>query len=237
VPSPTRPSPLLRAGATSPHDGEVKAKTKIRVYLEVGGKRTFASAADWPGWCRSGKDEHGALDALAAYATRYAAVPKLARIQFPTGDLVFDIDERVQGNATTDYGAPGIPVKAESKRFKAQQISRMRDLLEACWTYLDQVIAKAPPELRKGPRGGGRDRDAMFDHVLGAEQAYASAIGVRRKQPDGRDMAAVRAFRKALIDGIDKPIQGAKWPVPYAIRRTAWHALDHAWEIEDRSRA
>jgi hypothetical protein len=213
-----------------------EAKTTIRVYLEVGGKRTFASAADWPGWCRSGKDERAALDALAAYAPRYAAVTKLAKIHFPAGDLVFDIDERLKGNATTDYGAPGIPAKAESKPSKAAEVSRMRDLLQACWTYLDQVIAKAPAELRKGPRGGGRDRDVMFDHVLGAEIAYASAIRVRLKQPDGQHGAAVRAFRKAFVDGIDRPNPDAKWPVPYAVRRTAWHALDHAWEIEDRSK-
>jgi hypothetical protein len=25
------------------------------------------------------------------------------------------------------------------------------------------------------------------------------------------------------------------WPPRYAARRIAWHALDHAWEIEDRS--
>ena len=212
-----------------------EAKTKIRVYLEVGGKRTFASAAGWPGWCRSGKDERAALDALAAYAPRYAVVPKLAKIAFPAGDIVFDIDERLRGNATTDFGAPGIPANAESKPFSAQQISHMRDLLEACWTYLDRVVAKAPAELRKGPRGGGRDRDKMFDHVLGAETEYAKGIGVRLKQPDGRDTAAVRAFRKAILDGVDKPNPESKWPVPYAVRRTAWHALDHAWEIEDRS--
>jgi hypothetical protein len=212
-----------------------EAKTKIRVYLEVGGKRTFASAADWPGWCRSGKDEHAALDALAAYAARYAAVAKLARIAFPTSDMVFEIDERLKGNATTDFGAPGTPAKAESKPFSAQQISRMRDLLDACWTYLDRVIAKAPAELRKGPRGGGRDRDVMFDHVLGAEIEYAKRIGVRLKQPDGRDKAGVRAFRKAILDGVGKLNPESKWPVPYAVRRTAWHACDHAWEIEDRS--
>ncbi|MGH7760087.1 MAG: hypothetical protein ACREOY_01550 [Candidatus Dormibacteraceae bacterium] len=213
-----------------------EAKAKIRAYLEVGGKRTFASAADWPGWCRSGKDERAALDALASYAARYAPVAKLARIPFPAVDMVFDIAERVEGNATTDFGAPGIPTKAESKPLKAQQISRMRDLLEACWSYLDQVIAKAPAELRKGPRGGGRDRDPMFDHVLGAEHEYAKGIGVRIEQPDGRDRAAVRSFRKAIVAGIENASPGSKWPVPYAIRRTAWHALDHAWEIEDRSK-
>ena len=212
-----------------------EARTRLRVYLEVGGKRTFASAADWPGWCRAGKDEPAALEALAAYARRYAAVAKLAKAPLPAGAPAFEVIERLAGNATTDYGAPGIPARDESKPLTAPQAKRMRDLLEACWTYLDQVVAKAPAELRKGPRGGGRDRDTMFDHVLGAEMEYAKRIGVRLEQPDGRDRTAVRAFRKAILAGIDNPEPGTKWPVRYAIRRTAWHALDHAWEIEDRS--
>ena len=209
---------------------------KIRVYLEVGGKRTFASAADWPGWCRSGRDEPAALEALAAYAPRYTATAKLAKVRFPAGAPGFKLVERMDGNATTDFGAPGISAKDESKPLTREQAARMRDLVEACWTYLDQVVAKAPAALRKGPRGGGRDRDVMFDHVLGAETEYAKRIGVRLKQPDGRDKAAVRAFRKAILDGMDKPDPDGKWAVRYAARRTAWHALDHAWEIEDRSK-
>ena len=211
-------------------------EAKISVYLELGGKRTFASAAGWPGWCRSGKDEKAALEALAAYAPRYAPVAKLARVPFPAGVPRFTVVERLAGNATTDFGAPSIPAREESKPLPAQQASRMRDLLQACWTYLDQVVSTAPAKLRKGPRGGGRDRDVMFDHVLGAEMEYAKRIGVRVKQPDGRDEAAVRAFRKAIRDGIENPDPGAKWPVAYAVRRTAWHALDHAWEIQDRSK-
>ena len=214
-----------------------EASRKIRVYLEVGGKRTFASAADWPGWCRSGKDERAALEALAAYAPRYATVAKLAKVAFPTGALTFDVIERLAGNATTDYGAPGVPAKDESKPQTGSQAARMRDLLDAGWTYLDQVVAKAPAELRKGPRGGGRDRDVMFDHVLGAEMEYGKRIGVRLQQPGGRDKAAVRAFRKAIRAAIGKPNPERKWTVRYAVRRTAWHALDHAWEIEDRSTA
>jgi hypothetical protein len=31
------------------------------------------------------------------------------------------------------------------------------------------------------------------------------------------------------------PRGGKRWPARYAIRRSAWHALDHAWEIEDRA--
>ncbi len=47
---------------------------RIDTYLEVGEKRTFAGAIDWPGWCRPGRDETSALHALFEYAPRYAAV-------------------------------------------------------------------------------------------------------------------------------------------------------------------
>lgn len=205
-----------------------------RVYVEVGGKRVFASAADWPGWSRSGKDETTALENLAAYAPRYARVTKLAHITLPEGATNFEVAERLKGNATTDFGAPGIPAKAESRPLTTKDTERMCALVEACWNYVDQVRAKAPAKFRKGPRGGGRDRDAMFDHVLGAEMEYAKRIGTRLKQPDGKDTAGVKAFRKAILDSFSQPNREEKWPVAYAVRRTAWHALDHAWEMEDR---
>ena len=195
-----------------------------RVYLEVGGKRSFASAADWPGWSRSGKTPEAALEALATYAPRYAAIPKVARIEFPKDATKFEVVEKLEGNATTDFGAPGIPAKGESKPTTNVEHARLISLLEACWKYLDRIVAKAPAELRKGPRGGGRDRDKMFQHVLDAELEYGKGIGVRLKAPD----------RKALLAGFRNPKSDGRWPVAYAIRRTAWHALDHAWEIEDR---
>ena len=205
-----------------------------KVYLEVGAKRVFASAADWPGWCRSGKDESSALAALTAYAPRYARVAKLAKVDFLKDATNFDVVERVPGNATTEFGAPGVPTKDETKPITEPQTARMVSLAEACWKYLDQVRSNAPNELRKGPRGGGRDRDKMFDHVLGAEMEYAKGIGIRLKQPSGQDPAAVKAFRAAILEAFRSPNSQGKWPIRYAVRRTTWHALDHAWEIEDR---
>ena len=120
---------------------------RTRVYVEVGGKRAFASAADWPGWCRSGKNEAAALEALAAYAPRYAKVAKLARVELPKDATNFNVVERLKGNATTDFGAPGIPAKDETKRMTPAETRRMVSLLEACWKYLDNVRAKAPEEL------------------------------------------------------------------------------------------
>lgn len=205
-----------------------------RVYIEAGVKRTFASAAEWPGWCRSARDEHSALEALAAYAPRYAKVARLADLALPAGAASFTVVETLKGNATTDFGAPGVPAAEESRKLAAKDAERMSELVAACWKYLDQVVARAPAALRKGPRGGGRDRDAIYDHVLGAEMEYAKRIGMRLKQPAGTDKAAVRAFRKAILESLANPNREERWPVSYAARRTAWHALDHAWEIEDR---
>jgi hypothetical protein len=195
-----------------------------RVYVEAGARRAFASAAGWPGWCRSGKTEEAALAALASYAPRYAPVAKLAKLDLPKDATIFEVVERLQGNATTDFGAPGIPAKDESKPKTARELERLASLVEACWTYLDNVRAKAPESLRKGPRGGGRDREKMYAHVLEAEMGYARQIGVRIKEPD----------RDALREAFRKPNKDAKWPLAYAMRRIAWHALDHAWEMEDR---
>jgi hypothetical protein len=210
------------------------------VYLEVAAKRQFASALEWPGWCRSGKDEQSALAALEAAAPRYAAVAKAAGLPFSSDDVVrFEVVERVKGSATTDFGAPGAAAFADSKPLKAGEADRLIALLQAAWKYLDRVVAKAPAELRKGPRGGGRDRDDVYDHVLGAESMYATKIGIRLAQPRHDDTAGIAGFRKAFVEGLraagGRQLGEKQWPFRYAVRRVTWHVLDHAWEIEDRS--
>jgi hypothetical protein len=213
----------------------------IPVYLEIGDKRVFASALEWPGWTRSGKDELRALETLAAYAPRYASVPKIARIEFAIGAKPsFKVVERVKGNATTDYGAPGIQANSDTKTLTPGEADRISALLAASWKVFDAAVAKAPAELRKGPRGGGRDRDKIADHILDAESGYTPKLGLKLKTPSRGDKAAVQATRKAILDAIrasaGSPQTGEKrWPPRYVARRMAWHLLDHAWEIEDRS--
>jgi hypothetical protein len=209
----------------------------LRVYLEVGKRRVFVSAADWPGWVRSGKDETLALEALANAQVRYAAVPKAARITFAPG-AGFDVVESLPGDATTEFGAPGAIARAETKRLTKKEAGRQSALVAASWTVFDRVVEKAPQALRKGPRGGGRDRDVMVEHVLGAEIMYARKLGLRLKQPAAADAAAVREHRNAIVAGIRAGTRGITeggWPARYAARRIAWHVLDHAWEMEDRS--
>ncbi|MHB8958379.1 MAG: hypothetical protein ACYDAN_01980 [Candidatus Limnocylindrales bacterium] len=75
------------------------------------------------------------------------------------------------------------------------------------------------------------------DHVNGADTGYAWAIG--RKHEAG-SRAAIAAMRADVLAVLRQPsdgsaIAGKKWPPRYAARRIAWHALDHAWEIEDRA--
>jgi hypothetical protein len=203
------------------------------VYLEVGQKRVFACAYDWPGWCRSARDEEGALDALRAYLPRYLVAVAEAGLRPP--DAALKVEERLAGSATTDFGAPGAISVRDSARATPADGKRIAALVRAAWTVFDRVVAGAPAELRKGPRGGGRERDMIVEHVYGAESAYASKLRLRLRQPAVGDSAALEAAREALLEALQHPPVDARWPALYAARRIAWHVLDHAWEIEDRS--
>jgi hypothetical protein len=216
-----------------------RKKAVTRVYLEAGAKRTFAMALDWPGWGRSGKTGEEALDALAQYVRRYAPVAAKAGFTLGAADTDFDVVETVRGNATTDFGAPAAFVGADSEPVSVADAERTAGLVRACWDTLTRVAARTPEELRKGPRGGGRDRDKMLDHVIGTEAVYARKIGVKHKPPAIDDKAAITAMRADIIAVIGAPCDGTPpvptgWPVTYAARRIAWHALDHAWEMQDR---
>jgi hypothetical protein len=198
-----------------------------RVYLEAGKTWTFACAVDWPGWCRRGKGEDAAVEALLDYAPRYR---KVAGRSFDPGEV--EVVGRLTGNATTDFGAPGASTgRWDKEPLAGDELDRQVALLRAAWRCFDRVVAKAPATLRKGPRGGGRDRDAIAEHVREAERAYGRKIGVRvspRTEWAEQRAAIVAALR-------DRAEETPAWTARYAIRRIAWHVLDHAWEIEDRS--
>jgi hypothetical protein len=211
----------------------------VPVYVESGSKRVFASAADWPGWCRTARTEEAALEALLAYVPRFQVVARHAGIAFPAR-IELSVVEHLPGDATTDFGAPSTTADGERQKLSAAAARRQVALVRAAWTVLDEVAAVSPPELRKGPRGGGRDRDKMLDHVVGAESAYARKIGVKVKEPAFADHEAVAAMREQIAAALSSTSDGSPlvergWTSRYAARRIAWHALDHAWEMEDRS--
>jgi len=215
---------------------------RIAVYLETSDKKVFACAQDWPGWCRAGKDEELALAALADSAPRYAKVAKRAKVDFPDGDAAtdFEVVERIPGGAGTAFGVPGESSKADRAPVEAAEAKRLASLVEAAWATFDQTRATSPEELRKGPRGGGRDRDKMAGHVMDADSAYAQQLGLKHRPPAIDDVTAIKAMRDDMLrmlaapsDG--QPLAGRRWLHRYAARRIAWHALDHAWEMEDRA--
>jgi len=211
-----------------------------RVVFEIGSKRTFASAIEWPGWCRAGKDQELALQALSDYAPRYAVVAKTAGVPFPVGRSNFDDADHLRGDATTEFGAPGKMSNLELQPMSKAEVERMCSLVQATWKVFDGVVKKAPASLRKGPRGGGRDRDKIVEHVLGAEAGYGSSFALKLKQPDVGDTKAIKALREAWLEAFriganGKPRREGGRSARYMARRIAWHTMDHAWEIEDRS--
>jgi len=209
-----------------------------RVYLEKGRTKIVACALDWPGWARIGTTEDRALAALTTYADRYRLITAGAGLSFDPGPI--EIVETVTGVNTTDWGAPGVPVAEDSRPYGAAAAERTAAILRTAWRALDDLATTAPETLRKGPRGGGRDRDEIVTHVVDTERAYARKIGIRHRPFAAHDRTALTALRTAILDVLGSPADGAPlsrdgWPPAYAARRFAWHVLDHVWEIEDKS--
>jgi len=225
------------AVAERPYDRE------IDIYLEVGKKRTFAAALEWPGWCRVARTEDEAIQSLFDYAARYAKV--VARLGFKApaapGDL--EVRQRIAGDASTDFGSlSGEAPEYDSQPVDGAEHERLIKILEACWRALDRAAESARgKELRKGARGGGRELDKIVQHVLDGEGGYLRRLEYRRDKAAETD---AKLSREAMLEGLGMAVRGEvpalgprggkRWSARYFVRREAWHVLDHAWEIEDR---
>ncbi len=221
----------------------------IEVYLEIGQTRTFAVALDWPGWCRSGRDETSALQALFDYGPRYARVLQTTQLGFraPFEASALVVVERLTGNATTDFGAPDLALSRDTKPVDPTELQRWQVVLQACWRAFDAAVQAATGQtLRKGPRGGGRDLTKIIQHVRDANASYLTSLGGKLKLSDedepGEALAHIRqAILTTLIAAAQGevpargPRGGVRWTPRYFVRRLAWHELDHVWEIEDRA--
>jgi hypothetical protein len=221
----------------------------VPTYLEVGKKRVFAGAVDWPGWSRSGRDEASALEALVEYGPRYRlAVGRAGRgFTAPKDVSALDVIERLKGDGSTDFGAPGKIPASDQQPLDEGEADRWIGLLEASWAAFDRSAEAAiGVQLRKGPRGGGRERDIMVVHVYQADGAYLPRLaGTYRPPADAGIEVLLAGVRQATLEALGARIRGEPipttsrvrtfWPPRYFIRRSAWHALDHGWEIEDRA--
>lgn len=217
---------------------------QLRVLLEIGpkGRRVVAGAADWPGLERWGKTDDEALDKLASYLPRYAAVAERAGLADEFGRTeAAEVVERYQGNSSTDYwGIAHVPSETERDVLPAGDLDRRLDLLSAGWAFFDDVAARVSAELRLGPRGGGWTRDEIVRHVLANEpEQFSRKVEVRTPKsvvltPDG-----LATHRQETLDAIraynaEGRIAGRTWPIQFLIRRIGQHVMDHAWEMEDR---
>ena len=197
----------------------------VPVYLEEGATWTFAVALAWPGWARRARSGDAAVTALEDYRSRYRAA-----LSTPLPDGPLEVVGSVPGNRTTDFGAPDARGPWDAEPPSAAELHRQVRLLQDAWAAFDRRAASAPAELRKGPRGGGATRSGSWTTSGRRNGPTARRSGrARRPGPRGKNERAIVAT--ALADGAP----GGAWPVGYALRRFAWHVLDHAWEIEDRS--
>lgn len=216
--------------------------TQLRVNIELGkkGKKVVAYAPDWPGWNRGGKTEEVALETFQQYRSRYRPIAERAGLvtEFD-GHEGLEIVERYEGTGSTDFwGISFAPSALDSSAMESEVLERRLRLLWASWEVFDDVAARVSPELKKGPRGGGRDRDAIVRHVLGNERDWASGIGVDYPLEGILDPAVRKQYREALVEAIRAyNAEGRKtktWELSFLLRHSAFHTLDHAWEMEDK---
>ncbi len=225
------------------------ASDPIEVYLEIGRTRTFAVALDWPGWCRSGRDEASALQNLWEYGPRYARVLQATHLGFhpPSQPSALVVVERLSGNATTDFGAPSLALSQDTRPVDSAELQRWLVVLQACWRALDAAVQAATGRtLNKGPRGGGRDLPKIIQHVRDANVGYLASLGGTLKPSDDDEPTqALARVRQAIVTTLAASVRGevpargprggVRWTPRYFVRRLAWHELDHAWEIQDRA--
>ena len=214
----------------------------LRVTLEIGpkGKKVAAVAPDWPGLERGAKTGEAAIEKLQAYLPRYAQVAKLAGMDaaFAISTTV-EVVERYPGTGSTDFwGISYAFSDIDRQDLSSEELERELALMQACWAFFDEVRVRVSAEMRKGPRGGGRERDHIVRHTIGVEQEWAEKVGVSTPPDAPLSDEGLRAYRDGYCNAIrafhSEGKMARTWPLRYLIRHTAYHTLDHAWEMEDK---
>ena len=232
------------AGSARKPIGHRTAKVSaLRVVLEGGpkGKKSAAVAPDWPGLERGAKTEEAATAALQDHLPRYAEVAKQAKMDKEFAALTtVDVVERYPGTGSTDFWGISFAFSSfDWQAMSSEQLERELTLMQACWTVFDRVRGRVSAQMQKGPRGGGRDRDRIVRHTLGVEQDWARKVGVHTpRDAVVTDPAGLKAYRGDYCAAIRSFHAEGKiartWPLRYLIRHTAYHTMDHAWEMEDK---
>ena len=217
----------------------------VRTVIQRGpkDKRSVAFGIDWPGWSRGAKTAELAFEMLESYRERYRPVVSLAGLA-PEFDAAgpLEIVEDMIGTGSTDFwGISFSPSETEHGPMTEAELERGITLLRACWAFFDDVAARVSPEMRKGPRGGGRDRDRIIRHVIRNEsEEFAKKVGLRIPEEGALAPDALRQYREDYVAAmhaynageVERPMRS--WTLPFLIRHSAYHNLDHAWEMEDK---
>ena len=214
----------------------------IRVALEIGlkGKKVVAVAPDWPGLERGATSEEAAIDRLLSYVPRYAVVTELAGMKDALATTpIVDVVERYRGTGSTDFWGISFAFSGfDQQAMSGEVLESELALMQACWAFFDGVRWRVSAEMQRGPRGGGRDRDQIVHHIVANEQDWAKKLGVVTPGEAMLTDIGMKAHRDAYCNAIRELHSQGKmarnWPLRYLIRHTAYHALDHAWEMEDK---
>src|SRR6266568_1283038 len=216
---------------------------EMRVMLEIGpkGKKVVAVAPDWPGLERGANTRKAAVERLVSYRPRYVEVAKLAGMdaEFVVSTTTIEVVEQYPGNGSTDFWGISFAIsEIDKQHMSSEEFARELMLMRACWTFFDMVRSRVSTELQRGPRGGGRHRDQIFRHVVHTEQDWAKKLGLATDEAATQSDAGLSAHRDAYCTAIQAfHAQGKMartWPLRYLIRHTAYHTLDHAWEMQDK---
>jgi hypothetical protein len=210
--------------------------------LEMGpkGKKVVAVAPDWPGLARGAKSAESAIDRVRSYVPRYAPVATLAGMDAAFAPIsTVDVVEHYPGTSSTDFWGISFAFSSIDRQdMSSEELDRELALMRACWAFFDDVRSRVSAEMQKGPRGGGRDRDQIVRHTLATERGWAKKLGVLTPE----DAMLTDEGLKAHRDGYCQAIRALHaegnlartWPLRYLIRHTAFHTMDHAWELEDK---
>jgi hypothetical protein len=216
----------------------------VRTVVERGpkGKKSVAFAVDWPGWSRGAKTPEQAVELLESYRPRYRPVAEAAGLaaEFDAGGRLKVIEDKVGTGSTDFWGISFSPAACETEPMKDSDIERRIELLRACWAYFDAVAARVSPERRKGPRGGGRDRDVIVRHTIRTEsEDFAKRLGLRIPERGALTPKGLHDYREAYVAAMRTYNTGEgkrmrSWNLPFLIRHSGFHTMDHAWEMEDK---
>jgi hypothetical protein len=217
----------------------------VRTVVEHGpkDKRSVAFSLDWPGWSRGAKTATLALESLDAYRERYRPIARLAGLEaeFDAAGPLEVVEDKVGAGSTDFWGISFTPSATEQGPMGDAELDRGITLLQACWAFFDGVAARVSPEMRKGPRGGGRDRDRIIRHTIRTEsEDFAKQVGLRIPEEAALTPEGLRRHRETYVAAMRAYNAGEverrmrSWTLPFLIRHSAFHTLDHAWEMEDK---